>query len=54
MQSTCSRTRRFEETEGAAVQAAPLQLGEPPLDLADPGRVRGREVQLDAGVGQQP
>ena len=40
--------------EYAAVQAAPLQFGEPPLDLADPGGVRGREVQLDARVGQQP
>jgi hypothetical protein len=38
-----------EGAEHAAVQAAALQFGEPPLDLADPGGVGGREVQLDPG-----
>ena len=40
--------------EHAPVQAAPLQFGEPSFDLADPGGIRGREVELDAGMGQQP
>ena len=43
--SSSSRTR--------PVQAAPLQFGEPPLDLAHAGGIRRREVQLDAGMGQQ-
>ena len=42
------------EQNTPAVQAAALQFGEPPLDLADPRGIRGREVQLDAGMGQQP
>lgn len=43
-----------ERAEHAALQAAPLQLGEPPPGLVDLGGVGGGEVQLDAGVGQQP
>jgi hypothetical protein len=35
-------------------RAVALQLGEPPLDLADPGGVGRGEVQLDAGMGEQP
>jgi hypothetical protein len=43
-----------EGAEDAAVQAAPLQLGEPPFDLADREGICGREVELDARVGEQP
>src|SRR5262249_17428251 len=35
--------------EHTAVEAAALQFGEPPFDLADPGGVGRGEVQLDAG-----
>jgi hypothetical protein len=42
-----------EGAEHAAVQAAALHSANPPLRLADPGRVGRGEVQLDAGMGQE-
>ena len=44
-------------TRAAVAPAANLllrQLCEPTLHLVDPGRVRGCEVQVEAGVSEQP
>jgi hypothetical protein len=51
IQSSSAVVRSSREQKHAAVQAAPLQFGGPPLNLADPGGVGRREVQLGAGMG---
>jgi hypothetical protein len=38
----------------AATNLLLSQLGEPALHLIDPGRVRGREVEVEAGMSEQP
>jgi hypothetical protein len=39
----------LQRAEHAAAEAAALGLGKPALDLVDPGRVGGREVEREAG-----
>src|ERR1700730_5795777 len=39
--------------ENAAVDEVALDLAEPELDLVEPGRLGGREVQMDVGVNRQ-
>src|SRR5215831_8252718 len=47
------RRRSATEGEDAACDDVTLDLGEPQLDLVEPGRVSRREVQVDRGVATQ-
>ena len=54
IQARMSASRAWTRLMDAAADHLVGEVAEPPLDLVDPGRAGGREVQAEAGVPGQP